>query len=238
MNIIPSTVPKWQCFLTTQSAQTWPLLSPCYHISIFEFCCQHCCQRKGDIMEWKMKCQAQKLVTMLSSSFKEPRASWGLIESYSIILGHLISDRSMFLQREDLARISASRSKMPEKKDNVLIERGILRNLVSLWAALASQEWGKSLKATSAALSTVFCSWREKVMVPEMMLIHHVLTILATRCLSLSFQRAGAMYHILCSSYVENTCLNVPVFIPRVPWEPSAVSLWASLLGFITTPYF
>lgn len=87
-----------------------------------------------------MKCQAQKLVTMLSSSFKEPRASWGLIESYSIILGHLISDRSMFLQREDLARISASRSKMPEKKDNVLIERGILRNLVSLWAALASQE--------------------------------------------------------------------------------------------------
>lgn len=61
-----------------------------------------------------MKCQAQKLVMMLSSSFKgltstlEPEARQDLIESHSIILGHLISDMPMFLQREVLADISPS----------------------------------------------------------------------------------------------------------------------------------
>lgn len=61
-----------------------------------------------------MKCQAQKLVTVLSSSFQglkltsEPKDRQGPIESHSIILGHLVSDMPMFLQPEFLVDISPS----------------------------------------------------------------------------------------------------------------------------------
>lgn len=160
----------------------------------------------GGITGWKMKCQAQKLVTMLSSSFKglilplEPEARQGLIESHSSILGHLISDMPVFLQREVPANMSPSWSKMPEQKDNVLTGRGTLGYTVSLWAALSSQGGGKSLKATSAALNTVFCFWREKVIVPEVLPVHHVLTVLATHCLPSHFR--GQVLQITCCAQV------------------------------------
>lgn len=140
---------------------------------------------------------------------------------------------SIFLWKEVLTGISPTWSKIPNQKGNVLIWRGMLGYTVSLWAVLSSQGWGKSLIVTCASLNNVFYFWRKwwsqrwcPFPCSDCACSSQVfLLILEVRC----YVSRAAL------SLYGNTCLNLPVFIMHIPWEPSAVNSWAmnSLFCFI-----
>lgn len=91
------------CFLKTRSTQTWTSLSCCYHASTFGFCCQCCQQRKGRYDRMK---NGMSTTEDYYNALQQLQRTYIDVGPHSIILGHLISDMPVFLQREVLADIS------------------------------------------------------------------------------------------------------------------------------------